>query len=424
MTRVLRSSVLDSRTARARLKPRSKPYKAKIQPGLDIGYRPAKKGAGRWLAIEYLGEQRYRFSPIGIADDQGDADGLTILDWRMALDAARKIAATAADDTSGTAKGSLNVSEVLEAYLRWLADHGKSAKSARYCSDALIVPALGAIEAAKLTTKQISTWHETLAKTPKRLRTPDGQEQRHQPTGDNEDRQRARKATANRVLVILKAALNRAWRQGLIPSDHAWRRVRPFKETDTARIRYLTIAEASRLVNACDSDFRSLVRGALETGARFSELARLEVRDFNPDVGTVTIRKSKAGKMRHVVVTAEGAAFFKASCAGRSASEPMFRRADGEPWGGGQQCRRMTLACERARITPAVGIHVMRHTYCSHAIMNGAPLLVVAKNLGHTDTRMVEKHYGHLAETYVSAAIRAAAPRFDVADQTNVHSIA
>jgi hypothetical protein len=31
------------------------------------------------------------------------------------------------------------------------------------------------------------------------------------------------------------------------------------------------------------------------------------------------------------------------------------------------------------------------------AAMAGVPLLVVAKNLGHADTRMVEKHYGHLA---------------------------
>ncbi len=44
--------------------------------------------------------------------------------------------------------------------------------------------------------------------------------------------------------------------------------------------------------------------------------------------------------------------------------------------------------------------------------MNGVPLLIVAKNLGHSDTRMVEKHYGHLAPSYISDAIRAGAPRF------------
>jgi hypothetical protein len=46
--------------------------------------------------------------------------------------------------------------------------------------------------------------------------------------------------------------------------------------------------------------------------------------------------------------------------------------------------------------------------------MNGTPLLVVAKNLGHADTRMVEKHYGHLAPSFIADAIRAGAPRYCV----------
>jgi hypothetical protein len=37
--------------------------------------------------------------------------------------------------------------------------------------------------------------------------------------------------------------------------------------------------------------------------------------------------------------------------------------------------------------------------------MNGVPLMVVAKNLGHADTRMVEKHYGHLAPSFIIDAI-------------------
>ncbi len=44
--------------------------------------------------------------------------------------------------------------------------------------------------------------------------------------------------------------------------------------------------------------------------------------------------------------------------------------------------------------------------------MNGVPLMVIARNLGHVDTRMVEKHYGHLASSYITEAIRASAPRF------------
>ncbi len=46
--------------------------------------------------------------------------------------------------------------------------------------------------------------------------------------------------------------------------------------------------------------------------------------------------------------------------------------------------------------------------------MAGAPLMVVARNLGHADTRMVEKHYGHMSASYVADAIRAAVPRFGI----------
>jgi len=40
--------------------------------------------------------------------------------------------------------------------------------------------------------------------------------------------------------------------------------------------------------------------------------------------------------------------------------------------------------CKRAKISPAIGFHGLRHTYSSLVVMNSAPLLVVAKNLGHT----------------------------------------
>jgi hypothetical protein len=54
--------------------------------------------------------------------------------------------------------------------------------------------------------------------------------------------------------------------------------------------------------------------------------------------------------------------------------------------------------------------------WASHAVMNSMPLMVVAKNIGHADTRMVEKHYGHLAPSFIADAIRAGAPRYRVKD--------
>ena len=172
------------------------------------------------------------------------------------------------------------------------------------------------------------------------------------------------------------------------------------------------IAEAQRLINACAPEFRSLVQAALQTGCRYGELCRIEVTDFNRDAGTLAIRKSKSDKARHVVLTDEGAEFFKGLSAGRAGNEPMF----GRQWGVSHQLRPMAEAVIRARITPAISFHGLRHTWASHAVMNGVPLLVVAKNLGHA----VEKHYGHLAPSYIADAIRAGAPRFGMVESSGL----
>ena len=175
-----------------------------------------------------------------------------------------------------------------------------------------------------------------------------------------------------------------------------------------------------RLINPCEPDFRALVRAGLETGCRYGELTRLEVCDFNPDASTRAIRQSKTGKPRHVVLTEEGAAFFRRHCAGRSGHELMFRHGNGGAWQKSEQARPMAEACTRAKIEPAISFHILRHTWASHAVMNGVPVMVVAKNLGHADTRMVEKHYGHLAPSFIADAIRAGAPRYRVKDDKRV----
>lgn len=230
---------------------------------------------------------------------------------------------------------------------------------------------------------------------------------------------RRRRASTNRVLAMLKAALNHAFDEGHVANRDAWgRKLKPFRDVEMARVRYLSIAEAQRLLNASDADFRPLVRAALETGCRYGELTRLEVQDFNPDAGKVAVRKSKCGKPRHVVLTEQGADFFKQHCAGRAGDDLMFRTANGVPWKKSNQGRPMRSACGHAGIAPADGFHQLRHTWASLAVMAGVPLMVVARNLGHVNTSMVEKHYGHLSESYVTEAIRAGAPRYG-AEPTN-----
>ena len=87
-------------------------------------------------------------------------------------------------------------------------------------------------------------------------------------------------------------------------------------------------------------------------------------------------------------------------------------QSNGQPWRTSHQAKPMREACARARIVPLANFHATRHSYASHCVMNGAALLVVGRNLGHADTKMVERHYGHLAPSFVADQIRAAAPKF------------
>jgi integrase len=55
--------------------------------------------------------------------------------------------------------------------------------------------------------------------------------------------------------------------------------------------------------------------------------------------------------------------------------------------------------------------------------MRGVPLGVIAEQLGHAGTRMTEKHYAHLAPSYVADTIRAHFPRFGITVDSNLASM-
>src|SRR5215212_3825152 len=414
MARTIRDANLETRTARSRLQPRPKPYYRSLEPGLHLGYRKPLRGAGKWVGRYYTGGQAYTVEMIGTSDDFSDADGVAILDYWQAQAAARRRMVQRAHATAGKQRP-LTVADVMDRYLAFLDDNRKTGADARYRDRAFIGPKLGELEVAALTAERLRRWHADLAKSPPRLRTRAGEPQRHRAARDDViEALRARRASANRTLTVLKAALNRSWRDGAASSDSAWRRVEPFEEVSAARIRYLSIAEAQRLINACDLEFRPLVQAALQTGARYGELARLTVADFNADAGTIGVRQAKSGKPRHIILTDEGTALFRQLCAGRAGSDLILMKRDGRQWGKSHQVRPMAAACEHAKIRPPIGIHTLRHTWASHAVMGGVPLLVVAKNLGHSDTRMCEAHYSHLAPGFMAEAIRAGAPRFGI----------
>jgi integrase len=406
MARTVRSPKFDSRSARAKLQMRDSPYWVSLAPGCALGYRKGPKG-GVWLA-KIVHDGLRQQTTLGPADDAFDPDGVLAIDFARAQEKAREWFAAVTKPAQPA--GPYTVRAAVVDYLDWFRSTGrKSLVQTGASVRVFILPQLGDVDILSLTSARLRKWHADIAAAPPRVRTKPGNKQNLRDTSDDPEAPRRRRATANRILTVLKAALNHAWREGKVASDDAWRRVAPFREVDAARARYLDRDECRRLVNASPEPFRTIVRGGLLTGARYSELARMRVADFHRDSGTVVVRTSKAGKIRHIELTVEGLAFFKGITAGRAGSELLFQRG-GAAWGASHQQRPLAEACKAGKISPSASFHTLRHTYASLMVMDGVPLMVVARNLGHADTRMVEKHYGHLATSYVRKAIRSAKP--------------
>jgi integrase len=423
MARTVRNPKIDTRSARHRLRARREPYWTPISEGCSLGYRRGAKG-GTWIAKFREDTGRRHYGPLGAADDARDADGLTVFSFAQAQEKARTFFTGKAREAAGDLaphEGPYTVEHAVKDYLKaYERRGGRAVYHARRAAETHILPELGATAVAKLSTKKLENWHQGLAEKPALLRTKPGRAPKHRKADHSSDGIRRRRATANRILTVLKAALNHAWKAGYAASDEAWRRVRPFRAVDTARVRYLSAAECVRLVNGCDPAFRNLARGALLTGCRYSELVSMQAADFNSDAAVVTVLTSKAGKPRHVVLTDEALKLFTKLTAGKAADDLIFAREDGGRWGKSHQLRPMQEACKRAKIEPAVSFHVLRHTHGSTLAMRGVPMGVIAEQLGHADTRMTEKHYAHLSPGYIAETIRARFPNLGLGGDSRV----
>jgi integrase len=406
MARTIRDNQLGTRTARQGLKIRSKPYYRGITEGLHLGYRRLRGADGSWIARIYVGGQQYVTEKIGIADDLNDADGVAVLTFTQAADKARELHTARARQDAGL-HGSVTVNDAIAAYVVHLDQNGKKTDGVERGAKKYIAPLIGALELAELTSETLNKWKADIAAMPARGRAFDAV---------------ARKASANRTMTSLRAALKLAYENGKVSSDAAWRRLKMFKNANRNREQFLSVAEAQRLINVCDPDFRQMVQAALQTGCRYEELCNLKVSDFDADSATISIQKSKSGRGRKVFLTDEGVELFASLAAGRKRTEPLIRRDDGLPFGTSQQIRRMRLTCERAGIDP-IPFHCLRHSYASALVKAGVPLLYVAQSLGHTSIKMVQEHYGHLEKSHLAETIRASVPSYGLGKKSNVTAI-
>ena len=399
----VKDASLQNRESRRSLKVRNEPYWRAISQGLHVGYR---KGTLKraWLVRRFT-DGRYVWRTLGQVDEVLDADGKEVLNWAQAQEAAQAFDKDL-KVSQGVIRKPLTVKEASERYLTWFRDHRKGVTATESVVQAHVIPALGKKLLTDLTTPALKEWLSKVASSPARLRSGKSTKKaNHRPAAKTADEKRARQSTANRILTVLKAILNKAYADGYTTTNTVWSKVKPFEKVDQARIRFLTDAEARRLVNASPPDLRDLIRSALLTGARRGELAALKVADVSVKTSQIYIAESKSGKPRHIPLNPEGLEHFKKAITGKTGDGLVFTRKDGNVWAHNDHVRALKVACHAAKVKPMVSFHELRHTYASMLINNGVELPVISKLLGHVDTRVTFKHYAHLADKTLAAAV-------------------
>src|SRR6476660_2982017 len=84
-------------------------------------------------------------------------------------------------------------------------------------------------------------------------------------------------------------------------------------------------------------------------------------------------------------------------------SKRVLCQTDGSPFTRQIVQNRMRLAAKRANVKK--GVHILRHTFCSHLAMRGAPARAIQELAGHADLTMTQR-YMHLSPAALDSAIR------------------
>lgn len=217
-------------------------------------------------------------------------------------------------------------------------------------------------------------------------------------------------STINKEIGLLSSAINyarREWGWDLNNRASCCKQREP-----EGRVRWITRAEADRLIFSADQDSRAphlpdFIRLALNTGMRRGELLGLEWErvDLHANLIHLGAQHTKSGKRRSVPLNAEAreaiierARFRAEHC---PASQWVFCARSGHRIGDVKHS--FATACKRAGLV-AFRIHDLRHTCAAWLVGASVPLAEVRDLLGHSSITMTER-YAHLAPENVRAAV-------------------
>lgn len=163
---------------------------------------------------------------------------------------------------------------------------------------------------------------------------------------------------------------------------------------------YWTEDELQRLVGACKGWLKDFVVVASNTGIRASALLALEWRDVVWDRNEIVVRQAndKGGRGYRVPMTTSASTTLARRHATSDPDNPLVFPG---PRSGRVMRHKMPYeavikAARRAKL-PDKGhwLHILRHTFATHAVMRGVPILTVSAWLGHSSIQMTER-YTHI----------------------------
>jgi integrase len=213
------------------------------------------------------------------------------------------------------------------------------------------------------------------------------------------------KASTNRTMTALKAALNLAVRDRRVGADLAieWGGVQAFKGASKRRDLYLDREQRAALVDAATGAVRDLIEAAALTGARPGELVAARRSAF--DERTQSLSLSGKTGARVVPLAPAAVALFARLSKGKLPSAYLLTRDDGKPWSHSDWDELVREAAANARVgegdyakpLPAgVCLYTLRHSWITAALLGGISPLEVARMVG-TSLTMIDRNYGHLA---------------------------
>ena len=216
--------------------------------------------------------------------------------------------------------------------------------------------------------------------------------------------------TVNNVLTVLNVLLKTAVEWDVIermPARSGCCRCRSGRRSSTTST--TTSGWCRRLIGWTWSTYLLVLLGG-DAGLRLGEMMALEWRDVDLQKRQLCVQRSdwkgqvttpKGGRLRYVPMTERLAAALQAHRHLRG--KRVLVRAMASPFTMKIVQDHVARAARTAGVRP--GVHILRHTFCSHLAMRGAPARAIQELAGHKDLKTTQR-YMHLSPAAIEGAIR------------------